>query len=426
MSAKKSYNRFFIILQEEDKGFGVGPDRPPTGYVKVETKNDKSKVTVYAQNLKPYETGEYLYRCYLISHQDGKDSTAYLGIMNIDESGRGESSWESAAEDAFETKVPVEKFNAAAIVADQEGNDAVIAPLAGYMSKEKFEWRSGIIKGGHITPDVETADEEVTKEEQKEAAKFEEYEKQVADAVREREVNNIEIEDEADVQPAQNIIEAEKPEEELRGKHKHKEKHEECEHHEEKEKHEECEHHEEKEEHEECEHTEVQEHHEECEHHEEHEYNKHYYEEYCMMSTRRMMGKMFEDMLMDYDEMEKHKDLKDCRLWKVDMDKCRRDGYMVQMYPCYDLIFYPMIYNPSVNYFKYIAKRGHYLFGIRYGKKKEVMEIIFAIPGKNKPADQPFGGRTGFVRWIPWGRDENGYWVMIYDPVTGIINVSGK
>jgi hypothetical protein len=94
LSSKKSYNRFFIIFQEEDKGYGMGPDRPPTGYAKVETKNDKSKVTVYVQNLKQFESGECLYRCYLISHQDDKDCTVYLGLMNIDDLGRGECSWE--------------------------------------------------------------------------------------------------------------------------------------------------------------------------------------------------------------------------------------------------------------------------------------------------------------------------------------------
>lgn len=444
MSSKKSYNRFFIILQEEDRGYGMGPDRLPTGYVKVETKNDKSRVTVYAQNLKPFESGEYLYRCYLISHQDGRDSSAYLGIMNIDESGRGESSWESGSEDAFNSKVPVDKFNAAAIVADKAGVETVIAPLAGYMSKEKFEWRSKISKVGHIAEQEaseETAEEEKNKAE---AEKFAQYEKKIEEDVKADAVSQV-IEGgepspvsapvvEPELKP---VVESDEKEfiekenlEEVRGKHKHheeykKKKHEE---HEEKEEHEEYmkEMHEE---HEECEHEE----HEECKEHMEHEDHEHHMEydkhechddEDYYIKIRLTMCRALEGMLRDCKRMEEQKGLKGCSVWKVDMEKCRRDGYMVRMYPYYDLLFYPMMYNPEVNYFKYIARHGHYLFGIKYGKKGEVDEIIFGIKGKRRAEDQPFKGRTGFIRWISYSGDDDGYWLMMYDPITGIVNLS--
>lgn len=441
MSSKKSYNRFFIILQEEDKGYGMGPDRPPTGYVKVETRNDKSKVTVYAQNLKPFETGEYLYRCYLISHQDGKDSTAYLGIMNIDESGRGESSWESGSEDAFTTKVPIDKFNAAAIIADKSGAETVIAPLAGYMSKEKFEWRSKISKGGYAV-EQEAAKKTAEAEENKnEAEKFFQYEKEIEETVKADAAASPVVEEEKPSPVSAPVVEPEaepvmKPDEgnvledadmeEIRGKHKH---HEECKKkkHEEHEEHEECKH-EEHEEHEECKHEEYEEckeeKHEEHEEHMEHKEHEHHEDEDYYINIRLTMCKALEGMLRDYRRMEEHKGLKDCTIWKVDMEKCRRDGYMVRMYPYYDLLFYPMMYNPEVNYFKYIAKHGHYLFGIKHGKKGEVEEIIFGIRGRRRIEDQPFKGRTGFIRWISYSGDDDGYWLMMYDPITGIVNLS--
>lgn len=423
MSAKKSYNRFFIIFQEEDKGYGVGPDRPPTGYAKVETKNEKTKVTVYVQNLKPFESGECLYKCYLISHHDDKDSTVYLGIMNIDDLGRGESSWESGAENAFDSKTSIDKFNGAAIVVESEGIEKVIAPLAGYMSKDKFNWRSIIPVAKKVQKEeivqVDVYNEAQNIELSEEAKKFEEYEQSINEIAAKDEYEEIDadskelnsgmegietsgipedIDSEAErVQIYQQVEEEEIPKEtelkveepffyeqpvsrpvaevddEIRNKNKeHKYSYSGCMGH-----------------------------------------NKYDY--------RLAMTKTLEDILVEYEKIEKHKDLKECMVWKVDMEKCKKDGHKLAMYPCYDLLFYPMMYNPYFDHFKYIRKHGHYLFGIKCDKDKKVLAILFAIPGKNKPCEQPFGGKSGFTKWVSWGGKEDGYWIMMYDPMTGLI-----
>lgn len=450
MSAKKSYNRFFIIFQEEDKGYGVGPDRPPTGYAKVETKSEKSKVTVYVQNLKPFESGECLYKCYLISHQDDKDSTVYLGIMNIDDLGRGESSWESGAENAFDSKTSIDKFNGAAIVVEREGIEKVIAPLAGYMSKDKFNWRSiiPVIKKVQKEEIVQADiyDEALNVELSEEAKKFEEYEESINEIAEKNEyaesINEIaekdeyeeidvvskepengmegietsgipedidseteELHDEMKGNAASAILEnvVQEPEkmqipketefkieepffyeqpvsrpvagvdDEIRNKNK------------------------------------------------EHKYSYSGCMGYNKYDYRFAMRKMLEDILVQYEKIEKHKDLKECMVWKVDMEKCKKDGHKLTMYPCYDLLFYPMMYNPYFDHFKYIRKHGHYLFGIKCDKDKKVLAILFAIPGKNKPCEQPFGGKSGFTKWVSWGGKEDGYWIMMYDPMTGLI-----
>jgi len=423
LSAKKSYNRFFIIFQEEDKGYGVGPDRPPTGYAKVETKNEKTKVTVYVQNLKPFESGECLYKCYLISHHDDKDSTVYLGIMNIDDLGRGESSWESGAENAFDSKTSIDKFNGAAIVVESEGIEKVIAPLAGYMSKDKFNWRSIIPVAKKVQKEeivqVDVYNEAQNIELSEEAKKFEEYEQSINEIAAKDEYEEIDadskelnsgmegietsgipedIDSEAErVQIYQQVEEEEIPKEtelkveepffyeqpvsrpvaevddEIRNKNKeHKYSYSGCMGH-----------------------------------------NKYDY--------RLAMTKTLEDILVEYEKIEKHKDLKECMVWKVDMEKCKKDGHKLAMYPCYDLLFYPMMYNPYFDHFKYIRKHGHYLFGIKCDKDKKVLAILFAIPGKNKPCEQPFGGKSGFTKWVSWGGKEDGYWIMMYDPMTGLI-----
>ncbi len=488
MSTKRSYNRFFIIFQEEDRGYGMGPDRPPTGYVKIEVKNDKSKVTAYVQNLKSIETAECLYKCYLISHQEDKDNVAYLGIINIDDFGRGEASWETGAENAFDCKIPIEKFNGAAIIADKEGANAVISPLAGYMSKEKFEWRSkiNIEKNREKIETEEKEDKEQARAEQ-DAKKFEEYEKHIMDVVEENkksenEVNenienakeeskeeivnqpldadyrdektetitednnaedtNIVIEEQqykvsedikvdetkqieelmegfekkfrerviedikellevnekaninqdelsAQREEAQEEINREEDyndelqdiitDDEIRGKHKEKE----------------------------------------CKE-EKDEYNFTTYDNYFMYSYRYIMRKKLDEILRCHPEMDHHKELKNCRLWRIDIGKYMEEGNKVQLYPCYDLVYYPMIYNPQYNYYNYIKNHGHYLFGIKHGKSGEVKAIVFGIPGRKCEKDQPFKGKTGFVKWITWG-GRDGYWIMVYDPMTGMV-----
>lgn len=430
MAAKKSYNRYFIIFQEEDKGYGMGPDRPPTGYAKVETRNEKSKVTVYVQNLKPFEPDECLYKCYLISHQDGKDCSAYLGIMNVDDLGKGESSWETGYENAFDSKIPIDKFNGAAIVAEREGAAGVIAPLAGYMSKEKFDWRS-VIPVGKQAQEINDTLEEHAEEEEKvlseEAAKFQEYEENILETSEVlTEEENVALHDGVGVVETETKDDKSAAQEDTRDMTENIQKTEEP--------------------------REIQETQEVVEDkavHSEREdmsttenadsvgrvddvkadsrskHKEHKYEYPCCFNCfkydfRRILKKMLEDILDDYENTDKHKELKGCRLWKVDMEKYKRDGYKMTMYPCYDLVFYPMMYNPLYDYYRYIRKHGHYLFGIKHDKDGKVAAIIYGIPGRNTASDQPFEGRTGFLKWISWGGDK-GYWIMMYDPMTGII-----
>lgn len=413
MSSKKSYNRFFIIFQEEDKGYGMGPDRPPTGYAKVETKNDKSKVTVYVQNLKPFDTGECLYRCYLISHQDDKDCAVYLGLMNIDDLGRGECSWECGADNAFDSKTAVEKFNGAAIVVDREGLDKVIAPLAGYMSKEKFDWRSkiNIVKQPQpVLKEKSAATPEEKIEPSAEAKKFEEYEKSIQEIIDKKiEVLEEHKEEKAQVEYEEEKIESEEMAEEDENEReafippvpeniqyyegtdwdKRDDKEPVGEDPLDDERHK----------------------------YKEHKFEYHECPDYCNYNCRHVIKRMLEDVLSDCAKMGSHDELADCCMWKIDMAKYSRDFYKITSYPCYDLIFYPMLFN----YYRYIYKHSHYLFGIKYDKDKKVQALVFALPGYKTSYDQPFGGRTGFNKWIPWGKGGDGYWVMMYDPMTGIV-----
>ncbi|MEG0371806.1 MAG: hypothetical protein RR645_05890 [Clostridium sp.] len=134
----KKYNRSFLIFNEEDKGFEVSSDKKPTGYTKIETKNGRCKITVYAQNLKT-EKGPYC--CYLVDSSKKSAVVAKLGEFCVDDTGRGETIWEDDEKNIFGTGLSADRFNVAAVV--KEGSRLQV-PLAGHVGKEKSMWRDKI------------------------------------------------------------------------------------------------------------------------------------------------------------------------------------------------------------------------------------------------------------------------------------------
>ncbi|HCJ56715.1 MAG TPA: hypothetical protein DHV55_04660, partial [Clostridiaceae bacterium] len=53
------YKRYFIILQEEDKGYEMTAGKIPTGYVKIEIKKNRVKVGGFIQNMKSDTKSKY-------------------------------------------------------------------------------------------------------------------------------------------------------------------------------------------------------------------------------------------------------------------------------------------------------------------------------------------------------------------------------
>lgn len=157
----KKYSRYFLIFNEEDKGFEVSSDKQPTGYTKIETKNGKCKITVYAQNLKP-DRGPYV--CYLIDSSKKTATVAKLGEISVDDSGKGEITWQEDAKNILGTGLAFDKFNVAAVV--KEGNRLQV-PLAGYLEKEKVQWRDKISARSFVVQEESKTEEAVLKEEDK-------------------------------------------------------------------------------------------------------------------------------------------------------------------------------------------------------------------------------------------------------------------
>jgi len=89
MPARKSYNRFFIILQEDQKGYGLDSNKAPSGYAKLEVRNDKGKASFYVQNLKK-QKGPYC-MILIVQGKSGKE-LVNLGQVNIDNGGKADVS----------------------------------------------------------------------------------------------------------------------------------------------------------------------------------------------------------------------------------------------------------------------------------------------------------------------------------------------
>ena len=131
MASNNEYKRYFIILQEDDKGYEMSPGKIPTGYVKIEVKNNKVRLNAFIQNIKLEDRVEY--RLILVS--SAKKAAVDVGKIMIDGSGRGELSYELEPENVLKSGLSIRDFNIAAVTC------GAFVPLSGYTGREKSEWK---------------------------------------------------------------------------------------------------------------------------------------------------------------------------------------------------------------------------------------------------------------------------------------------
>lgn len=373
MSAKKSYSRYFIIFQEDDKGFGMAIDKQPTGYTKIETKNGKCKVTVYVQNLVK-ERGPYT--CYLIDTTKNPLYTAKLGEIPVDETGRGEVWWEYREDNVADTGLNVDKFNVSTIVVEGE---EVKFPLVGYVGKERASFKDRfVVKKREVKEDkeVKEKDKEVAKVEvelDEEALKFKEYEETIKKEIEKEEQRNKEVKEEKknkfekdEKVDEEKEVDAEfeegAPSEFLRSN----------------------------------------------------EINE---------RAQGMHAAYFHEILKNFEEVTDISDeASNTRWWKVkvDMDMKLKDN---KYFPYYCAIYHINMAYPYINYLKYCKKAGYYYFGIRYDNQGEVKYILYGIEGDNDVKSQPYSGMTGFIKWIKFVNNDKGLWVMTYNPYNGCVMI---
>ncbi|HAG42532.1 MAG TPA: hypothetical protein DCL31_03005, partial [Clostridium sp.] len=113
MTPKKSYSRFFIILQEDEKGYSLDQDKAPSGYAKLEMKNNKCKLSYYVQNVNKQKGP-----CHMVLICDKKDTKKIMKIakMNIDDYGRADVTYEYDMNNIANSGIGADKIAGAAIV----------------------------------------------------------------------------------------------------------------------------------------------------------------------------------------------------------------------------------------------------------------------------------------------------------------------
>lgn len=130
------YKRYFIILQEEDKGYEMTAGKIPTGYVKIEIKKNKVKIGGFIQNMKSDENSKY--KLNLLAPKEKR--ILDIGLFRMDNNGRGEFYAEFDSDNVYNSNIPINEFTGALVVAGSG------VPLAGYSGRESIPWRDWYIK----------------------------------------------------------------------------------------------------------------------------------------------------------------------------------------------------------------------------------------------------------------------------------------
>ena len=385
MAQKKSYSRYFIILQEDERGYALASDKLPTGYVKLELRNDKCKVSYYVQNLKK-ESAPY-YMALILGKKD-INKIIKIGELNIDNYGRADVSYEYLADNIADTGMSMDNVSGAAIVKLLDKN--IISVLSGFLTSDIPKWREYEII--EVMAREEKAEEEKIDEVKIDEVKideeksiFDKYEESIEQARQQGEDLRVDIteaeqkKEDTTVQKEETTVQVMDMKEEIKDNisddiSKGKEAAEEN--------------------------IIVS-----------NEYSRDYkgYEKWPKGKT----GEFFKAIAKDLEEVKGEIiDIKKCVWYKVPI-KDVNEMYYISDYNKYSVIYYPMI-----NYYNYIRPYGHYFVGYKCDNEGKMKYLVYGIPGGKSVKDQPFGGKSGFVTWVPAKSGRygcEGYWLMFYD-----------
>ncbi|GAA0744009.1 hypothetical protein [Clostridium oceanicum] len=426
MAQKKAYSRYFIILQEDEKGYSLGVDKSASGYVKMEIKNGKCKISYYVQNIKK-ESAPY----YMVLICDKKDTSKIIkvGEMNIDEYGRADICYEYGEDNIANSNISADKVSGAAIVKFIDSN--IISVMSGFSTTDTPRWKNfNMIEPSKVRNEEKEEKskshkkvDKKTKTEQKIEDKsiFDKYEDNI-EKIKDTEVKeennkdeittvkekNIEENIDKEVND-KNIKENKNPIKKDLSDNRNIEDHEkECESKEDIDDSKEDT-------------TTVKNNESDVDSFKNNDENKHIFidntidvksEDYRDKEDypRGVVGNFFNSLVKDFKNIENfNEEIKRCKWYNIpienkdDMkDTCNYDKYMV-------------VYHPMISYYPYIEKHKHYVMGYKCDKEGEMKYLVYGIPGKKAKKDQPFEGKSGFVTWISKENEEDGYWLMFYD-----------
>jgi hypothetical protein len=405
LSQRKNYSRYFIILQEDEKGYGLSSDKMPTGYAKLEVKNGKCKVTFYVQNLKIEMRPYYIM---LICNKKDEKKLIKLSELNIDNSGRTEICKEFESSNIAGSGIDVDKVSGATVVRSVSGN--MISVLTGFTSTDiPKDWKNYTLmdmtekkddQKKHIDNNVEDFDKyeaeiESVREHDKSAEikRDEKTKQQDNDRASKKKDNHNHNKPKENITAKKTIIQDEVKEDRKKDIQKNKNKV-------------------------------IQ---EEIRDDIQEEGHEEIYGEEKITKNDNFINKQPKDNNVEFNKSEKffNRIIEDLEPFGDDFEEIGKskwfrvhvnsieDMYRASSYNKYAIIYYPMI-----NYFPYIIKHGHYIIGYKFDDMNRVKYVMYGIPGTRETEDQPFDGKYGFVSFVR-GKEERGddvgYWLLFYD-----------
>lgn len=384
MAQKKNYSRYFIILEEDEKGYSLGVDKSASGYVKLENKNGKCKISYYVQNIKKQSSPYYMV---LICNKKGSKDIIKIGEMNIDEYGRADICYEYPVDNIGNCGINADKISGAAIVKFLDSN--IISVMSGFSTTDIPAWKSF-----SIIESKERKKEDI-KEEKTNKTIFDKYEETIEE-IKIKDSNNTNKDADNKVKSVQEHKEKgkdikESNEKDLGSEDRKKGK-------------------------------DIKESDEKDLGKTKKPIEKNEYKKRNKENTPiGLEGKYFRSLVEDLDSVDNITDeIKNCIWYKIDAkdeddmrNTCNYDKFMV-------------LYNPMLGYYSYIKKHGHYILGYKCDSSGNMKYLVYGIPGDKTREDQPLKGKSGFVTWIENKENNLGYWLMFYDYKTNNILIPVK
>ena len=385
MASNNRLYRNFVILQEDERGYSNSSDKTLSGYSKIEAKGDKCKISFYAQNLKKDNDNYYMM---IICCKKDMKQIVNLGPIEVTDTGKAEATKEYNVSNIGGLDIQFDKISGTAIAKVKDGIPVFV--MCGFLNGQQpsENWKNyTIIKAKEVRARAteKVAEKEHKKDPRKPEIKVEKSKDKAientvveativeepiienAERVEEdsKEVIEVEVESEQEVESVKEAKERYFQRENLRGKFEDYE--------------------------------------------DEIESSKEF--DPVTSKIRGSIGEYFESIVegfdRDYDSID---ELKYTKWYKIPVhdlhEMCNMSNYNK-----YTLAYYPML-----NYYPYIKKYGYFMLGYKCDSQGNLKHIIYAIPGKKDKDEQPYDGRTGFVTWVNLnGKDKDGCWLMFYD-----------
>lgn len=375
MASNNRLYRNFVILQEDERGYVNASDKTLSGYSKIEARGDDCKISFYAQNLRK-DSDDY-YMMVICSKKD-KKQIINLGAMEINDTGKGESTREYNINNIGGLDLQYDKISGTAIAKIVEGNPIFV--MYGFLNGQQpsENWKNySVVRAMDLKP--KAIDKDRKKESKKTETKREEtkiLENSVKSNEKKMEETNIKdieeervgskeedkiVKDEVKTEVKKQYFEREN----LRGKF------------------------------------------------EDYEDEIEAIKEFNPIDQkiRGSIGEYFESIAEGFErEYNNIDDLKYTKWYKVPVNNLHEMCNMSN-YNKYTLAYYPML-----NYYPYIKKYGYFMLGYKCDSTGNLKHIIYGVPGKKDKDEQPYDGRTGFVTWVNLkDNDKSGCWLMFYD-----------